>query len=295
MDEQRPARHPANPTGEADDDRLINDRRFNDQLEKIFALKSFLVQEEVVLTAEQLAGVDLGPLNNFEFGAAGRKPTQDEWKLLDEKFSSVCSCLDDELRQTFKISQLRVLWILPFKFLPFVFLFFTVIAVIAYAMNYHPFPEPCDLCGPPGWGHDLSYLGITVVWAIAQGGLGACAYLAVQASAKKNGRERGLSNLFKESLALTDFNVKIRIILGSLFGFVLGIAIAEPGLEAVSKGLRENIDAANYALIVAPFLLGFSTSLVLAILDRLVVSVRIFLGIGSPAESPRTSAPQDGG
>ena len=268
------------PTSEgevSDHNRVINDRRFIDQLSEIYKLKQFLFEEKVAFPPDQLGSIDLGPLNNLKYGPKGRSPTNEEWKLLDQKLSSLSSYLDDGLRQRLRIGQLGIF----FGPMPLAFLLIAAIATIGYAVYPH-FLTYGSL------GSDLTYFVTMVVWTITQGGLGACAYLAIQASTKK-GSGTTASDLLKESFDITDVNLlKIRIILGSLFAFILGIAVCLRALNSIDDALSNRDfkpSVTDLALTLVPFLLGFSTNLVLAILDRLVESIRTFFGIQSSVRS----------
>jgi hypothetical protein len=128
-----------------------------------------------------------------------------------------------------------------------------------------------------------SYLTSLIVWTLSQGGLGACALLGTRAAIKQINSENQQFDGFSD---ITDKNaLKIRIVLGCLFGSLIGLPFSNAALSKMNLMLfgdgKGDIQTSDFALILVPFLVGFSTSLVLAILNRCVLSVRTFLGITS--------------
>src|SRR5215468_10768205 len=84
---------------------FISDRHFCDQLDQVHKLKQFFFKEKVRFSAEQIPTIDLGPLNNLHYHASGRPPTDEQWRLLDEKLTTLASYLDDNLRRKFRIRE----------------------------------------------------------------------------------------------------------------------------------------------------------------------------------------------
>jgi hypothetical protein len=81
----------------------------------------------------------------------------------------------------------------------------------------------------------------------------------------------------------------VRILLGSLFGIVLSIPFGFESFVRFCESITRqgpDISAANgvagislqAVLLVLPFILGFSTSLVILVLNRLVESIAVFFG-----------------
>ena len=108
----------------------------------------------------------------------------------------------------------------------------------------------------------------------------------------QNSPEQGSKNsdISQQLADITDRNfLKIRIILGALFGFLLGLPIAHPALHIIymsmnnppAKGelMPDDVSAQSIALMVMPFLIGFSTNLVLVILSRFISSIQTVFGI----------------
>jgi hypothetical protein len=257
-------------SGSNDADNSIGDTRFASQLKEVQDLKRFLFEEKVKFNPEQIDSIDLGPLNNLRYRPHGRPPTADEWKLLDVKLSGLASYITDELRQKIRIRELGVY----FGTIPLLFLVVAVAAIIYYFL-YSKFLAIDSV------GFTASYLGSLVVWTITQGGLGACAFLGTRVAIKR-AAGASISEALQEGADITDRSVlKIRILLGCLFGFLLGLPFSALALDNLLKAmfsLPVELNASGFAFIVVPFMVGFSTNLVLAILDRCVVSIRTFFG-----------------
>ena len=77
----------------------------------------------------------------------------------------------------------------------------------------------------------------------------------------------------------------IRIILGCVFASLIGLPFGSAGLQNLARALYGNPDdlvtAKNFAIMILPFMIGYSTILVLAILERTVDSIRTFFGIAA--------------
>jgi hypothetical protein len=253
----------------------ISDRRFIDQLTEVQDLKRFLFEEKAKFDPTQLQSIDLGVLNNLSYSEKGRAPTSGEWKLLDEKISVLASYLTDDLRQKIRIRELRIFFgVIPLTFL---------VAALLTIMYFFSFGA---LFNKGTFGFNLSYLVCLIVWTVTQGGLGACAYLGTRVAirrAEKIPLEAGASG---DATDITDGSIlKVRIILGCLFGSLIGLPIAGSAMVKLAKAMypdaNEAVEAADFMLMVLPFMVGFSTNLVLAILDRFIDSVRTFFGIST--------------
>jgi hypothetical protein len=131
-----------------------------------------------------------------------------------------------------------------------------------------------------------------IVWLIGLGAVGAIAFISVNALSLQSDVTFDITN--RRLLA-------IRIVLGSLFGVVLSIpfgfssfvefctSILKPSQAASAQIALSSQDAKSITvgaiLLLMPFILGFSTSLVILILNRLVESVAVFFGERRKAEA----------
>jgi hypothetical protein len=250
----------------------ISDKRFVGQLQEVKDLKQFLFEQKVRFEPTQLGSIDLGSLNNLYFSSTGRVPTSEEWKLLDEKIAVLASYLSDELRQKIRVRELSVF----FDTLPLIFLLATL-ATVLYRFLYGGFLTKGTLL------FNASFLLSLIVWTVAQGGLGACAFLGTRLATKHS--EKGSIDNFADVADITDESIlRIRIVLGCLFGSLIGVPIGSLAFDKMGTAIYDSnisLTPSDFALIVLPFMVGFSTNLVLAILERFIESIRTFFGIGA--------------
>ncbi len=244
----------------------IANQRFIRQLDELRGLKEFLFEEKVQFKEDDLDSIDLEELNNLSYSTSGRVPTADEWRTLDEKLTKLASYLGDDLRRKIRLRELRVF----FRTLPIIFLVLSVITSIVYLI-LPLFP------GSSAWRLSLWML-ILSIWAISQGGLGACAFLGTSVITKSSIVNEPTP---RESIDLTDHNfLIIRVILGTLFAVLLGLPFSPLGLNAFT-GLYWSVppSESNLMFSLIPFLAGFSTNLVLVILGKFVVAIEAVFGL----------------
>jgi hypothetical protein len=252
------------------DPTAVGDERFIHQLDQVRKLKRFLFEERIRFNPDQLDSIDLGPLNNLRFSIRGRAPSDLEWRLLDEKLAALSHYLDDGLRQKVRIGELSVF----FGTLPVVFLVSTIVSIIFY------FTYP-SLFAQESVAFRLSFLVCLIIWTLSQGGLGACAFLGTRAAVKRS-EGAGSAESLSEAIDVTDKSVlQIRVILGALFAFLVGLPFAFQALEKISAALftADGVKISDITLVVVPFTLGFSTNLALVVLDRFVATIRTLLGV----------------
>jgi hypothetical protein len=257
----------------------IADERFIRQLDQLRELKQFLFEEKVKFATDDLDCIDLAKLNNISYSGRGRVPSVGEWRILDAKLAKLASYLNDEMRRKIRIRELKIF----FKALPIVFLSMLVMSTILYV--WLPWIAPTDST----W-HLPSSLLVCFTWLISQGGLGACAFLgtsvivgAQQGSAIVQTSEGKTRNeaFPLERADVTDRNfLVIRVILGTLFAVLIGIPIGIGALQSISNVWWGGAipDEAALMRIFAPFVAGFSTNLVLAILGKAVAAAETFFG-----------------
>lgn len=256
----------------APDTNSICDKRFAEQLREVQNLKQFLFEQKVKFDPTELGSIDLGPLNNLQFATTGRVPSLDEWKLLDQKISVLASYLSDDLRQKIRVRELSVF----FDILPVVFLLATL-GTVLYRFLYGAFFAKDTLL------FNFSYLLSLIVWTVAQGGLGACAFLGTRIATRRS--EKVAVDTLVDVTDVTDESIlRIRIVLGCLFGSLIGVPIGSLAFDKMGNAIYDStlsLSPSDMALIVLPFMVGFSTNLVLAILERFVDSIKTFFGMSA--------------
>jgi hypothetical protein len=278
-----PANGAAEATHLAGDDHTmsVNSQDFIDQLNEVRKLKKFLFDEKVNATEEQYKSFDLGALNNITYRAEGRLPNLNEWREVDEKFSALISCLDINLRRKLRVRELDFY----FGRLPLALLFLGAASTTAY-MVYNKILDPNSTSSV------VCFVLLLIIWTITQGALGACAFLGtsvistrtVEVVDPKNAKEKPTVG---DEIDITDPSVlKIRVLSGSLFAFLIGLPLAERALSAITDSLfddptKASVDVPKLSLVFAPFIIGFSTNFVLAVMNRVIASLQIMLGITS--------------
>jgi hypothetical protein len=269
-----------NKSNSGDPENLINDEHFINQLLQIKKLKQFLFEEKVRFDPEKLTSIDLGLLNNLQYRSNGRSPSNGEWSLLDEKLSSLASYLNDDLRRKIRVRELGLF----FRSMPLIFLSAAVLATICYPLQGIVFEKN-------SLSFNFVFLILVVAWTIAQGGLGACAFLLTQIAIVRADSQatKGTDqpSIIESILDITDRNIlRTRILLGALFAFLIGLPISVRSIEIIYQSFypkddSSSLSASDLGLTLVPFLLGFSTNLVLTILNRSLLSIQTLFGISS--------------
>jgi hypothetical protein len=122
-----------------------------------------------------------------------------------------------------------------------------------------------------------------LTWTISQGTLGACAFLCVNITVN-SARERPSSDSVDHIIDLADENILvIRVILGALFA-LLAVPIGGRSILIVYKAFLATHPIPpieDWVVVLLPFMFGFSTTLVLAIFNKIVGGVSAVFGISS--------------
>ncbi len=259
----------------------ICSKQFIRNLDQIWKIKEFLFEEKVNIKPQDVDQIDLGLLNNLIYGRRGRLPTPLEWRMLDEKLSVLTSYLDSTLKHKIRIRELDFF----FGPLPLVLLLLTAITTAIY-FTYTLLVKS----GSPA--ATAIFVSILILWTICQGALGACAFLGTSVTgARTVNKPTGDSQTTETPIDITDPSVlKIRVISGSLFAFLVGLPFAYQALDALETAFfgpnpvsgPTNLSSASISWVVfVPFIVGFSTNFVLAVLDRIIEALRSLLGMAS--------------
>jgi hypothetical protein len=89
-------------------------------------------------------------------------------------------------------------------------------------------------------------------------------------------------------------STKFRIMLGALFSSVLTLPFGYPSFHEFNTQIADTgtvvVNLTQAALLLTPFLFGFSTSLVLTVLNRLVEGLQTFVGVNTKNRSDQAGA-----
>ena len=255
----------------------ISDFSFMHDLKRLKELRSFLINEAINLRPEDDSRtLSFGGLNLLTFGEKGRRPTEEEWTAIETHTQTLFQLMTEPLRRRFLLGQIPA-WI---AVLPIIFCTFAVVSLIGAATTPH-------VAASPGVG--IGALSLYVIWLVSLGAVGSVAFI-------------GMNALSIQQDATFDLNNKrlmiLRITLGVLFALVLAIPFGFESFmqfaDQLSKGQSRPEEVAAFSkqvmFLLLPFVLGFSTSLVMMILNRLVDAIQIFFGKNPSGTSAGTAS-----
>jgi hypothetical protein len=266
---------------------MINDYRFIRDLNRLKELRSFLIQEAIV--SEDPTALSFGRLDLLRYSRDGVAPSQEEWSEVEHHTQELFSLLSEPLRRKFILGEIP-LWV---AVLPIGLMVVAVVALItAIRITVH------TMTAGPTWGlYDLGARTLPwyLIWLISMGALGALAFVGMNALSVQADITFDITN---RRLML------LRITLGALFGLVLTLPFGFVGFVQFIAGIlgqQQNLPpefgtsttiTSQALLLLLPFILGFSTPLVIMILNRLVDSVQAFFGKTVASESTKQALPQ---
>jgi hypothetical protein len=244
--------------------RIITDEEFLRQLFLLRRTRHFLIAEGVPAATTSPGGGEspfsLGRLNLIRrpsFPMKSRLPTLEDWLLLEEKQAGLQRFFNAELQHRFRLGAAQR----TITGTPILLLFF------AFAALFGAVSPPDIFFTEAAW-RFLAYL----AWTSCLGGLGAIGFLAVNSLAIQDDVTFDMSN---QGL------VVMRIVLGMLFGTIVSLPFCFPYFKEFTGWVLNggDLDAGHGVLLLAPFLLGFSTTLVMAVLSRMVAGIETLFGI----------------
>jgi hypothetical protein len=251
---------------------IIDDEEFGRQLTLLRRTRRFLIEEGVTPNAaggtpgESPFPFSLGRLNLIRYRPPSlllpallrraTDPTLADWQLLEEKQNGLQRFFNPELQHRFRLQQTQAI-ITTTPLLLLIFSFMALIFGVVATDN--------DL--PP-----VVRFAVFLVWTSCLGGLGAIGFLAVNSLAIQDDATFDISN---RSL------VGMRIVLGALFGCIVSLPFCFPYFKDFTDWVINGGDLAGGrgVLLLVPFLLGFSTTLVMAVLNRMIGGVESIFGI----------------
>ena len=249
-------------------------RDFIRDLKRLRRLRSFLLEEGINIKNPE----DNGTLPFFHL--AGSEPTK-EWEVVDLHTQRLFRLLNDRLRRKFILSEIPA-WV---SYASIVFVVIALLALIGAVL----FPST-----PARTSIGQRTLPFYLIWLISLGATGSVAFIGMNALSVQE------DITFNLGIKL----ILLRIVLGALFGLVLTLPFGFQSFSQFCSGIFAakavkapqasfNVSLSKQALLLLlPFVLGFSTSLVIMILNRLVNAVQAFFG-GSGANERQSLHDED--
>jgi len=253
----------------------IRDKSFLDYVDRLKRLHNFLYQEAIPLTPSDVVALQMGELHSLQADPNGRMPTADEWNQVEKQTQLIYVILSPLQRKKFLLSKApQALVRLPaYLLVAAIFLIGDEVYVLG-----------------PGWGSPLLFFGY-LLWTGCLGALGAIASLGMNA----------LSIQDDITFDITNGGLMVlRVVLGALFAIVIsmpfGYALFYDFCRAIATyptpvgpGTVINPDLSQSSVMkviifLIPFVLGFSTSTVILILNQLTDGVQSLFGRRSSQE-----------
>jgi hypothetical protein len=249
----------------------ISDEQFIKDLRKLKELRSFLIEQAVQLQPTESASISFGKLNLLRFRDDGRVPNVEEWELLETLTQELFRHLSEPLRRRFLYSRT------PGWFAPLVM----VLGCVAIASLII-----CTVVW--GAGDYARIIPLFIAWVGSLGAIGSVAFIGMNALSVQDDATFDLGN---NRLLI------LRIVLGGLFGIVLTLPFGFQSFTKFIASLMEGGAAASSGnglestMLLLPFVLGFSTSLVIMVLNQFVEAIQSFFGKKASTASASTTAP----
>ena len=250
----------------------VNDARFIRDLERLKELRSFLIQEAVSVSPAESAALEFGRLNSLKYSPIhpGRDPTEEEWRQVERLTRTLFGLMTPALRRRFVLGSVpgMLTW-LPI-ILTLVALASLTLATLSYATRFVGLPD-----------RGANVLPFYLIWLVSLGAIGATAFIGMNALSVQEDITFDLTNRRL---------ITLRIALGALFGLVITLpfgfngfidfcgAILDPRAPGTTERPNTSTVTLQAGMLILPFILGFSTSLVILILNRFVDAVQSFFG-----------------
>lgn len=260
----------------------ISDARFIKDLDRLKDLRSFLLQEAI--TPKESAALSLGDLNLLQLNVVnGRAPTLEEWSELETRTQTLFGLLDDPQRRRFLVGEIPQ-WVSK---LPIWLALLAIIALTAAIVV--PWQDVHWLQTINSGARILPFY---LIWLLSLGAVGSIAFIGMNALSVQHDVTFDLGN---RTLLL------LRIALGALFGLVLTLPFGFTGFADFAHDIvmydPANSSPARLAsnllsratLLLLPFILGFSTSLVIVILNKLMDGAQALFGGNGKREGQESS------
>jgi hypothetical protein len=270
----------------SDPDFDICDEYFMRDLQKLRDLRSFLTRQAMSLDSK--IDLSFGSLNQLRYRRAGRSPSFGEWAEVERLTQLLFGLLPAPMRHKFLMGAIPP-WVTA---LP---LFLGLVACSALiwsinlltgrlAVHFEQTQKTAELSELVGLGGFV--LPYYVIWLAALGATGSVAFIGINALSIQDDATFDLTNT---KLML------LRIALGALFAVVLTLPFGFGGylsfaydLVVGTSGRKADVTTlgTQAILLLLPFILGFSTTVVIMVLNQFVEAIQSFFG-----RKPNTAPP----
>ena len=252
----------------------INDYQFITELNRLRKLRGFLNNEAVFVGLSSDQAKTLATLFTLKDWYGGRSPTTFEWQNVDFFNQLFFSILTEAQRRRFMLDDIPN----GFSLLPIIFACGALASLLGSVILPRLFASDSLQI--------LSVLSCFLFWLISLGAMGSISFIGMNALSVQHDITFDLLNARL---------INLRVALGALFALVLTLPFGLNGfisfVTAISTGTTANLSAASGLMLVLPFLLGFSTSLVIMILNRMLEAAQSFFGKTMAPTAPAETAP----
>ena len=251
----------------------ISDRRFMRRVRQVLALRDFIVREMQEMQKSSRTELSCEGMYPFTYARSGRKPLDSEWNELESKVFDLNESITSEQRKKFVLSQFPLIII-------YVAVFSLALSMASLVSAVYP---GFLLRGADADHLTLSEMFAFVLWTISLGALGSIAFISVN----------GLSMQSDATFDVTNTRfVLLRIILGALFGVLIALPISYTPfltfcqqLASAVPAVQNSISSSQVLYLLLPFLVGFSASLFMTIINKLMAGVQSIFGVDGPRKS----------
>ena len=267
----------------------ISDAKFMRRLRYVMDGRDLLLDCNSTIPPADLVALDLGHLVWVRSSFIGRRAHPNEWLKLEMAQRALMRHLTPTLLLMLRTQRSRQI----ITWLPLYLLAFAISGLVIASLSPVISSFLNSIFGlevPPFTSRLTGYL----LWTLSLGGLGAAASLGVNALAIRTDATFDVND---QAL------VVLRLVVGAVFAFVIALVFSWNSFAqfismlqaatsvAPSETTRPSPNSLDIAgLLLLPFLLGFSTPLVLTILERFIVSVETFFGARVAVPSGRVDS-----
>jgi hypothetical protein len=248
----------------------VSDRRFFNALRFLQAVRRTILYEHVEVSPEDEELLDLAHLNLLRSPSQSdvekrkyRLLTLGEWHEIDSKTRILIRYLSDHQIRKLQLNHISGMLL----FIPAWLLIVSMASLLA----------SIALSGSQDY--KVLFIACFISWLATMGGLGSAAFIYVNA----------LSIQVDPTVDVISLPlVMMRVVLGALFAVILALPFGYQSFQKFGQNLfvpNSTVDLSEGLLLLLPFILGFSTPLVLSILNRFVQSAQTFFGVREQSEA----------